>query len=547
MKQINVEQPCLIQTAFGRHKRVFHEIKNSKWLFLLVVFPVSLNVLGKPNLDFSLSVEEIYSDDVFRTDQPPAGESQRDSFISVLSPSFSISDQGANTDYRLNYQYRYNHYSNSGVDDRNQNELNASINRFVLNRSLRLYAIGTISNGRNQLSEQANDGLSGEELTETRSLQSGLAFQSGERKWHNTSSNLSYKKFSTSLNDEDEDIFSGQFTTANGSGSQNLFWTMQGNASKDSSHNQTERYEGQWGLNFWHDLAFFIQGDYENNTPNGQDEINSEFSNAGAGLRYKTAKTLLALAYNRELTEGGDDFVSVDASWDPTPRTSLSGSYSRRFFGEAYQFKFSHRAKRLSNNLSYTDSVTSFSRESQTLGFGFLVCPAGKVTDLTGCFVPTSTNPELDDTQQLVGFQTPILSISDELSLVRSLSHYTSYSKGKSSFTWNTFWNRSKSLAQGLVNNQDYTSSIGSGLSWSYTPNTRTNLALSGGWNTNESEQNSTNEPGYDDLFVRLSLTRNLSKKLIGSISYTYDERDAEDDLNSYKENRIGLSFTANL
>ena len=93
MKQINVEQPCLIQTAFGRQKRVFHEIKNSKWLFLLVVFPVSLNVLGKPNLDFSLSVEEIYSDDVFRTDQPPAGESQRDSFISVLSPSFSISDQ----------------------------------------------------------------------------------------------------------------------------------------------------------------------------------------------------------------------------------------------------------------------------------------------------------------------------------------------------------------------------------------------------------------------------------------------------------------------
>ena len=52
-------------------------------------------------------------------------------------------------------------------------------------------------------------------------------------------------------------FFSGQFTTANGSGSQNLILGPYKVMPQDSSHNQTERYEGQWGLNFWHDLAFY--------------------------------------------------------------------------------------------------------------------------------------------------------------------------------------------------------------------------------------------------------------------------------------------------
>ena len=42
-------------------------------------------------------------------------------------------------------------------------------------------------------------------------------------------------------------------------------------------------------------LRFIQDYDYENNTPNGRDEINSEFSNAGAGLRYKTKDFVGAL------------------------------------------------------------------------------------------------------------------------------------------------------------------------------------------------------------------------------------------------------------
>ena len=80
----------------------------------------------------------------------------------------------------------------------------------------------------------------------------------------------------------------------------------------------------------------------------------------------------------------------------------------------------------------------------------------------------------------------------------------------------------------------------------SYTSNTRTNLALSGGWNTNESEQNSTNEPGYDDLFVRLSNPESLRSSSAALVIPMMKEMQ-RDDLNSYKENQLVFLFTANL
>ncbi len=537
-----VDYPAtLVGTAFVNRRHL-----SACLLGLLACFPLCSQ--AKPNIDIGLTVEESYSDDVFRTEVPPGGgDADKDSFITTLSPSLAISDRGSQTEYRLFYRYRYHHYSNSGFDDRDQNELNAILNRYELDNTLRWYLNGNISNSRTDLAELDNDGQTGTELTETRSLLTGLDYRSGIRKWHNTTTDLSYKRVSTDSTSEDEDLYKAKFSLANGHGMKNLSWNGGGDASKDSNDNETQAYNAKIALNFLSHWGIFTQGNYEKDVPEGKNSNNYEFSSVGLGAQFSSAKSHLAVAYNRELSEAENEFFSVDFDWNPTRHTSASGAYTRRFFGESYSLQISHRNRILTNRITYKDSVTSFSREDQSVGFGFLVCPTGSEVDFSQCYIPNPSSGALEEGEQLVGFQTPVLGITEDLNLVRSLSHHTTYSKGKSTITLNTFWTRTKSLSQGIVNDLSYDKHTGTGISWNLALSSRTTFTLNGGWSRKTNDASSTDESQFDDTYGRLSLSRNLTKKLLGTISYTYDDRDATEPEDSYQENRIGISLKASL
>ncbi len=503
---------------------------------------LALPAFSQAKIRFSptLTLQEDWSDNI---DQAPDGEEEA-SFITSVSPAISLSDKTANSDYRLNYLYQYHHYSNSGFDDRDENTLNAALNHFQFDRSLRFFVNGGIFNSRVQPGV-FSDGITGTEQVETRTAAAGIQYDSGLRAWHTTSFGTEYRKTMTDDDLADTGVHSVEFSTGNGRKTQKLNWRLGGTGSYDSEKNEHHSIQGHVGIQVAGNYSIFTLGQYSYTAPDGDNTRNFEFSSWGAGIRRDTPKSSFGVSLNKEETGGDEKFVGVDFSWSPSVRTTLSGAYSHRFFGKSYEFQLSHKTRRMTNTISYRDSVTSFSQQSASSGLGFLVCPAGNSYNQADCFVPTDPGAPLEDNQQLVGVNTPFLKISENQVLVRSLSHLTRYTKSKTTLTLSTHWNRTKSLSSGSIDDKNYDRDFGGIASWGWKIGSRTEFQMSGGWNKFEKDINLASEESVKEVFSRLNLTRQFSPKVTTSLSYTFTKHESSIAENSFNENRAGVSATA--
>lgn len=74
------------------------------------------------------------------------------------------------------------------------------------------------------------------------------------------------------------------------------------------------------------------------------------------------------LGYDQNTYQSGGaplqgDFWSLGASWAPSNRTSLSGTFGERFFGKTYSFALKHRTRRTTWQADYSQNVSSSSSQ----------------------------------------------------------------------------------------------------------------------------------------------------------------------------------------
>jgi uncharacterized protein (PEP-CTERM system associated) len=91
---------------------------------------------------------------------------------------------------------------------------------------------------------------------------------------------------------------------------------------------------------------------------------------ARVGLSYLVGRELrLGVHVGRERTDvavlGGEslDIWGAQAQWSPSPRTSLSGDFERRFFGNAHHAQFSHRTPNTVWSVSSSRDLSTTSQE----------------------------------------------------------------------------------------------------------------------------------------------------------------------------------------
>ena len=121
--------------------------------------------------------------------------------------------------------------------------------------------------------------------------------------------------------------------------------------------------------------------------------------------------------------------------WNFTSRTSVTGNYSRRFFGDSASFAFRHNLRNWRSSISYNESVTTNSQLFFSEEESVFACGIGAV-DISDCSIPDSLDPEaLGPNEVFVPFITPGFELNDRVILRKVWSAQTSVDLRRTTLT----------------------------------------------------------------------------------------------------------------
>lgn len=157
------------------------------------------------------------------------------------------------------------------------------------------------------------------------------------------------------------------------------------------------------------------------------------FNSYGAGVTYRQSDNrFISVTYNTTDSDvesnDGVEFIGVDLAWAFSSRTSITGLYTRRFFGESANFSIRYNTRRFRSSFTYSEEVTSNAfliADGDSNGLFF--CPIG-VTDIDSCFLPGTLDFEGEAGFNLVDFGSQNLEINDNVILRKSSNGQIGYS-----------------------------------------------------------------------------------------------------------------------
>lgn len=300
----------------------------------------------------AISVTETYTDNV----DLDSAFSQSD-FVTRVSPSLSISADGARLQASLNYAPNYFYYAKASENSRSEHDfrqyLSANINSELVRNHLFLAAGALV----NQEFLDRRGGLSRvqETITNNRATVQRYFIRPSLRASYGpwATANLQYTGSFTKRNPEDELI--GNLGIVNES------WRQQASLSIDSGSRFTKlgwtllanyTNEGRQNFDDYETIRFNADFSYE---------VSRMFSVLGsAGYEDRNVVSQFA-NFEGFVWDAGFRFV-------PGPRTSLSVRYGNRFSGDTFSVDGFYRISPKSTiNLTYSDRLQTF----QSLGFDF--------------------------------------------------------------------------------------------------------------------------------------------------------------------------------
>lgn len=286
----------------------------------------------------------------------------------------------------------------------------------------------------------------------------------------------------------------------------------------------------QWSINLsGTDEENEFIGDRGNRTPDD--------SFYGGGFTWQPSRNFsLTAGYNERKDprpNEDENFGNASLNWSPTPRTQLSADYGNRFFGETYNFSFSHKMRRSSWQITYNEGISDFRQQflDQQL-LGGLICPIG-FSDFQDCRIFDSNNPpQLNE--QVVGVVELLPSITENTYINKRLNASWSVRGARNVITLGLNRQDREFLGDG----QDRRD-LGVNLSWSCQLAPKTSSLLSIGHREIEFEDGDD----HTNININWTLRAKVSAKSDLSLIFYYSDRDANEATRDYSENRVTLSF----
>ncbi len=511
----------------------------TKYLFLLSPLWSAMGGAAQWSSDASIETSVTFSDNIYRR-----SENVKSDMIFAVTPGISLVGQGSKMSLSGKYDVRGQHYVNDTLDNKFFHNLqtdwyfNALENRLDLNANLTIdQTLTSIDNGLIPDYSSGTDNLS------------TVGYATTGFNWRQPLGNISPYSLVGNLYYTDQEShddsfgYNLNFNTASGNKIKRGFWDLSYSQGYSKARNNeftlTQMTRVNTGVEITKHLSLLARFFWEeNDIKQLADDIDLSSADWGPGLRLTSSRnSYIDVSYNFSLKNSNSDYWGVNFDWTPSIRTHFSGSYGKRFYGDAYSFDFTHKTRKLRTHATYQESIETFSHQvTQLTTQGSLICPQGTQIDLSECEFTNIANPVVPPGKQLIGLQAPLPSTGNDVYLNRYAAITSSVIRGKHTLTASLFYAQRNYYTQ-LKDTDDY----GVSLAWSIKVGAKTNAQFSTNirylsTETGVNTLDKSNEQNYE-----INLFHSLSRATALVATYSHGLRHS--DLNPYRENLVSLSY----
>ncbi|WP_440874890.1 TIGR03016 family PEP-CTERM system-associated outer membrane protein [Thalassotalea sp. PLHSN55] len=387
------------------------------------------------------------------------------------------------------------------------------------------------------------------DIVEIQRYTTGLNYETSNSEFSLSGSVLFAKTLAEDNIGESDGIISS-LRSANGSNADYVFWELSAEHNEFKNRGEErEMYQGEikLGLITGYKFTPFVRY-YDENFEGNFGSQALESNSYGLGVRWLVNPRLqVDVSYNKPIDEQVDsngevfeEYVDSKIQWQPTERTSLTASFSQRFFGDSYGLDFKHRNRRLTNKITYTEQVEAFTRYNiEIVELGQLWCPTAGFDNISECNLSNNPPANIDD-YELLTLNNNQLVEDNALTLNKRLSWTTSLTLPRTKFSLTVSGNDREDLENGR--NDKYLSArfnINREVSGYSTVNFSTIYT--------ENELNRRGEGGrQDDEYRRylIEYDRKFNSRLSAVFGLSHLTRESTNIRFNYDESRVYLQLT---
>lgn len=362
----------------------------AKLITLLSCITVSVNA-GEWDLTPKISLEQTYTDNVELTTTEPISSVVTQGVVGLdldfLSrfANFSLTSETNNLLYSHDSEINNNYLS-----------LNASGALFLGTNGPELFASASVGNiNRNAANNGIANLISGDTI-QSNSYTTGIRYNI-DNSTFSINSSIAYQVNRNEDNIGEFDGMSASFNANSNNNARTGFWQISSSyVTRDQTVSDIKRTSEQYRLDSrfgiittWK-LNPFIRFYDEDISSNLDSQTQETSPSWGPGIRWLISEHFqVDLSYNYVTDKTvSDDYVDVSIQWEPSTRTSLIAGFNKRFFGDSYNLNFQHATRRLSNSISYNESLVIFDRNSfERIDIGSFWCPPNEgLESIDQCF-----------------------------------------------------------------------------------------------------------------------------------------------------------------
>ena len=335
-----------------------------KILFILFCSIFALPSLsGEWQFDPSISTTETYTDNIELVIVDPTA-----SFVNQLMAGLNADYQSSLATLSFSGSQSHMFYSHNSELNNDFRSLNTTGSYSFWRNGPSLIASASIANiSSNNANNSLADLVSGDTIERT-NQSGGVEYNFGNTSY-SVQSSVIYSRVRYEDDLSDSEGFTAILNSQNGNNARSVYWQL------DSRFTKRKQADAD-GENFTvnaligaitsFNLNPFIRFYDEQLTGTIANKNRQTTPSWGPGVRWLASPHIIIdLSYNFVIDETlGEDYVAANVDWSPSSRTSLTAGYSKRFFGDSYDFAFNHRNRRLTNNISYKESLESFDRNN---------------------------------------------------------------------------------------------------------------------------------------------------------------------------------------
>ncbi|MFT6247905.1 MAG: hypothetical protein ACJAVU_001082 [Cognaticolwellia sp.] len=534
-------------TAMG----MAHKTKLSAVCFALICS--NFANAGDWQFDPSISIDETYSDNVRLT-----ANNEQSSLVTQAGLSLESTYKAQQATFNFSSESIYALYSHDHELDNDYHTVSSDLRLQIWPNGIAVYAGLDISNQSRNGSRNALADIVSADTVQVENYNGGFEYNINNSDFI-VNSSVGYQQTNSADNIGNREGAIVQLSSVNGTGARYVFWELEHSYQDLKNNNQQgKQSQSEIKIGLISDLGLnpFIRYYDEDNSGDLNNTNRSIESNSyGLGVRWLITPRLgLNASYNQPIGDNldldGDEqkpYVNASIQWQPSPRTKLEANISERFYGTSYGLEFTHRNKRLTNNISYVEDVQTFTRNNFVSNIvGFYFCPSSNITSVADCIIQDEGNIFPDNPNDLnnPGFQ--IFPIQDftlvednVFSLNKTLSWSSTLALPRTTISFNANVQNRENL-ESLNKDEQSTTSLN--IKRKVSGRSSINLDLS------YTETNLLVDTEFEriDRYRRyqISYEKSLNSALSFDLSLSYLNRSSDNALFNYEEGRVSAKIT---